>query len=36
MGFRSTPTLRFYWSTNKNFHDERMKDVFTIKKLLEF
>lgn len=35
MGFHCLPTLRSYWSTNMNFHVERVAKVFTLKRFLK-
>nr|CAH7740636.1 unnamed protein product [Callosobruchus chinensis] len=35
MGFHSLPTMRSYWSTNENFHVERVSKVFSLKRFLK-
>nr|CAH7714459.1 unnamed protein product [Callosobruchus chinensis] len=35
LGFHSLPTMRSYWSTNENFHVERVSKVFSLKRFLK-
>lgn len=35
MGFHSVPTIKLYWSSDTNFHVERVCKVFTLKRFLK-